>query len=92
VEVDVVLLHRFAAIVDLLVFLAVFGYEFPACKGFHRLFVRQDAIQVVPFAVVMAGVFLLDKLLFGPVLAATGGRPPVNGNFSRLGHLQDMGV
>lgn len=32
-DVDVVLLHRFAAIVEFFVFIPVFGGEFPACKG-----------------------------------------------------------
>lgn len=72
--------------------LAVFGGEFPGCKGAHRFFVRQDAIQAVPVAGVMLGVSLLDKLLLGPVFAVVHGRPAVNGNISRLGHLQDMGV
>jgi len=92
VKVDVVLLHGFAAIVDFFVFPNVCGGEFPACKGSDRFFIRQDAIQAVPFAGVMPGVFLLDKLLFGAVFPAPHRRPPVNGNLLRLGHLQDMGV
>jgi len=92
VEVDVVLLHRFSAIVEFFVFSPVLGGEFPACKGSYRFFVSQDTIQSVPFARVMLGVFLLDKLLFGPVFPTAHGRPPVNGNLLRLGNLLDMGV
>lgn len=91
-EVDVVLLHEFAAIVEFFVLSHVWGVEFPACKGSHRFFVRQDAIQAIPFAGVIPGVFFLDKLLLGAVLPAIHGRPPVNGNLLCLGHLQDMGV
>jgi len=47
---------------------------------------------MVPFAGVMACVFLLDKLLLGTVFPTVHRRPPVNGNLLRLGHLQDMGV
>jgi len=92
VEVDVVLLHGFSAIVEFFVFSPVLGVEFPACKGTHRFFVRQDAIQAVAFAVAMPGVFLLDKLLFGPVFPTAHRRPPMNGNPLRLGDLLDMGV
>jgi len=92
VEVDVVLLHGFAAIVEFLVLFAVLGGEFPACKGSYRFFIRQDAIQAVAFAGVMPGVFLLDKLLFGAVFPTVHRRPPVNGNLLRLGDLLDMGV
>ena len=91
-EVDVVLLHGFAAIVEFFVFIPVLGGEFPACKSSYRFFVRQDAIHAVPFAGVMAGVFLLDELLLGPVFPTVHRRPPVNGNLLRLGDLQDMGV
>jgi len=71
VEVDVILLHRLSAVVDFLVFLSVFGDEFPADKGFCRLFVRQDAIQAVAIALIELGILFLDELLFGPVLAAS---------------------
>jgi len=92
VEVDVVLLHRFAAIVEFFVFPPVLGGEFPACKGSYRFFVRQDTIKAVASTGVMPGVFLLDKLLLGAVLPAVHRRPPVNGDLLRLGNLLDMGV
>jgi len=44
VEVDVVLLHRFAAVIDFLMFLTVFGDDLPAHKGSYRFLVREDAI------------------------------------------------
>ena len=90
-EVDVVLLHRFSAIVDLFVFLIVFGCKFPACKGSYRFFICQDTIRMVSFVNVM-GIFLLNKLLLGSVFTSSHGRPPVNGNIPCLRYLQDMGI
>ena len=91
-EVDVVLLDRFAAIVEFFVFFPVLGGEFPTCKGSYRFFIRQDAIHAVAVSSLMPGVFFLDKFLFGPVFATAHGWPPVNGNLLRLGDLHDMGV
>lgn len=68
-EIDVVLLHRFAAIVELLVFSAFGGNELTRCKGSYGLFVGQNTIQAVAFADVMPGVFLLYELLFSAIFS-----------------------
>jgi hypothetical protein len=55
-EIDVVLLHRFAAIVELLVFLAFGGNELTRCKGSYGLFVGQNTIVDILGELLQKGV------------------------------------
>jgi len=91
-KVDVVLLHRFSAFVQLVKRLSVFSREFSGSKGMRGLLVRNDAVDVIPLACVGLGVLLFDEIQLCPVCSAALGRPPVDRNVSLLGDFFDMRV
>ena len=70
-KVDVVLLDRFSTVVDFVVFLPLLGSQLPGCESSNRLLISDDAEDAVPFSVIIPDVGFLDKLLLGPVSAAT---------------------
>jgi len=92
VEVDVVLLHGFAAVVEPLVFSSFPGSEFPCGEGSAGFFIGDDAVDVVWFGVAFFAVRFLDELLFGAVGSSICGRSPVDRDVFLLGNLLNMRV